>query len=116
MAFGLTRWESKLKFTVFVAHTVSTRPLIEMLGWQYGTVLSDFAYYVLRTFNRTVSAYRYFSSMFEAYRTYVPYLGTVRFFSLTAPSINLVKEQSLNIIICDPEMKPVKIFSTGPNR
>ena len=27
-------------------------------GWQYGTVRSEFAYYVPRTLNRTVPAYR----------------------------------------------------------
>ena len=27
-------------------------------GWQYGTVRLDFAYYVPRTLNRTVPAYR----------------------------------------------------------
>ena len=27
-------------------------------GWQYGTLRSEFAYYVLRTLNRTVPAYR----------------------------------------------------------
>ena len=29
-----------------------------MQGWQYGTVRSEFDYYVPRTFNRTVPAYR----------------------------------------------------------
>ena len=41
-------------------------------GWQYATVRSEFAYYVPRTFNRTVPAYNFnrtFSSIFEAYRT-----------------------------------------------
>ena len=56
-------------------------------GWQYGTVRSEFAYYVPRTLNRTVltcrtrtitkKAYRtsvpYFLAKIEAYRTYVPY-------------------------------------------
>ena len=27
-------------------------------GWQYGTVRSEFAYYVLRSLNHTVPAYR----------------------------------------------------------
>ena len=37
-----------------------------MQGWQYGTVCSEFAYYVSRTVNRSVP---YFSSNFEAYCT-----------------------------------------------
>ena len=38
------------------------------------TVRLKCAYYVPRTLNRTVPAYcSYFSSIFEAYRTYVPY-------------------------------------------
>ena len=40
-------------------------------GWQYGTVCSEFAYYVPHTLNRT--SVPYFSSIFEAYRTNVPY-------------------------------------------
>ena len=40
-------------------------------GWQYGTVRSEFAYYVPRTLNRT--SVSHFSSIFEAYRTDVPY-------------------------------------------
>ena len=56
-------------------------------GWQYGTVRSEFAYYVPRTLNRTVPAYRtsvqflkrtvptYRTRTFtkQAYRTSVPY-------------------------------------------
>ena len=47
-------------------------------GWQYGTIRSEFAYYVPRTLNRT--SVPYFSSIFEAYpRLYikdVPYQRT----------------------------------------
>ena len=57
-------------------------------GWQYGTVRSEFAYYVPRILNRTVPAY--LSLIFEAYCTYLPHFGTVRFFAYL-PLINLVK-------------------------
>ena len=57
-------------------------------GWQYGTVRSEFAYYVPRTLNRTVPAYRTSVQFLKrtvptyrtrtipkkAYRTSVPYL------------------------------------------
>ena len=56
-------------------------------GWHYGTVRSEFAYYVPRTFNRTVPAYRTSVQFLKrtiptyrtrtitkkAYRTSVPY-------------------------------------------
>ena len=56
-------------------------------GWQYGTVRSEFAYYVARTLNRTVPAYRTLVQFLKrtvptyhtrtirkkAYRTSVPY-------------------------------------------
>ena len=56
-------------------------------GWQYGTVRSEFAYYVPRTLNRTVPAYRISVQFWKrtvptyrtrtitknAYRTSVPY-------------------------------------------
>ena len=32
--------------------------LSDQQGWQYGTVRSEFAYYVPRTLNRTAPAYR----------------------------------------------------------
>ena len=42
-------------------------------GWQYGTVRSEFAHYVPRTFNRTVPAYRtsvqFFRRTVPTYRT-----------------------------------------------
>ena len=52
------------------------------------TVSSEFAYYVPRTFNHTHVPY--FSSIFEAYRTYIPYIGWYSFLS-TVPSINPLK-------------------------
>ena len=46
-------------------------------GWQYGTVRSEFAYYVPRTFNCTVPAYRtsaqFLKRTVPTYRTSVPY-------------------------------------------
>ena len=78
-------------------------------GWHYGTVRSEFAYYVPHTLNRTVPAYRtsvqflkrtvptfrtraitkkayrtsvpYFFAKIEAYRTYVPYRTAILAFS-----------------------------------
>ena len=38
-------------------------------GWQYGTVRSEFAYYVPRTLNRTVPAYR---TSFQVLKRTVP--------------------------------------------
>ena len=42
-------------------------------GWQYGTVRSEFAYYVPRTLNRTVLTSRTRTITKKAYRTSVPY-------------------------------------------
>ena len=45
-------------------------------GWQYGTVRSEFAYYVPRTLNRTVPAYhtsvKFLKRTISWYRTSVP--------------------------------------------
>ena len=42
-------------------------------GWQYGTVRSEFAYYVPHTFNRTAPTYRTSTITKKAYRTSVSY-------------------------------------------
>ena len=45
-------------------------------GQQYRKVRSEFAYYVPRTLNCTVPAYRTSVQYFEAYRTLVPYCAS----------------------------------------
>ena len=68
-------------------------------GWQYGTVRSEFAYYVPGTFNRTVPAYR--TSVQSLKRTVPTFRTLVRYvFLLTVPSINLVNQRPINDI-CD---------------
>ena len=64
-------------------------------GWQHRT----FRIYLLRTSHLEPyhTRVRYFSSIFEAYRNYVPY---VVFFLRTVPSRNLVKQRSIDDI-CD---------------
>ena len=97
----------KFKLTLILTefHYRASKLLYCNQGWQYGTVRSEFAYYVPRTLNRTVPAYRtsvqvlkrtvptyrigtitkkayrtsvlYFSAKIEAYRTYVTYLTAI---------------------------------------
>ena len=66
---------------------------------QFGTVRSEFAYYVSRAFNRTVPAYRALVQFLK--RTVPSFRTLVRcvFFSIV-PSINLVEQRSI-YDICD---------------
>ena len=63
-----------------------------MQRWQYGTVSSEFAYYVPRTFNCNVPAHR--TSVRFLKRTVPTFstLFTICFILRTVPSINLIKQ------------------------
>ena len=93
-------------------------------GWQYGTVRSEFAYYVPRTLNRTVPAYRtsvqflkrtvptcctrtitkkayctsvpYFLTKIEAYHTNVPYRTAT--LALNYSQLYTLKNKAVKII------------------
>ena len=57
-------------------------------GWQYGTVRSEFAYYVPRALNRTVLTSRTRTITKKAYRTSVPYfLAKIEAYRTVLPSL-----------------------------
>ena len=49
-------WTKLIRYTTLTLGYSATVTVHQ--GWQYGTVRSEFAYYVPRTLNRTVPAYR----------------------------------------------------------
>ena len=68
------------------ANALTTRPTTQQ-GWQYGTVRSEFAYYVPRTLNRTVLTSRTITK--KAYRTSVPYfLAKIEAYRTILPSLH----------------------------
>ena len=97
------------KYTLTIPHCLEQ-------GWQYGTVRSEFAYYVPLTLNRTVPAYRtsfqflkrtkptyrtrtisknayrtsvpYFLAKIVAYRTVLTYRTVLSFLLLTTHNVN----------------------------
>ena len=97
-------------------------------GWQYGTVRSEFAYYVPRTLNRTIPAYRTSVQFLKrtvptyrtrtilkkTYRTSVPYFlakieayRTVLGYRTVLPSL----VPRANLFFVKSKSFPLKLFS-----
>ena len=69
---------------------------VALQGWQYGTVGSKFAYFVPRTLNRTVPAYR---TLVQFLKRRLPYLRTVPVPLQTRRTVLLIKIEAYRTVL-----------------